>query len=85
MNAHEVLLGIGTNQTLLVRDQGYYILVSREPGMRFQYHIVYNFPFMGPPDIVRNWLLQHNVLQMVDVYGAIFFIEGFNACWDMIN
>jgi hypothetical protein len=85
MNARIILLGIGPNQTLLVRDQGYYILVSREPNMRFQYQIVHDFPFMGPPDVIRNWLLHHNVLQVTDVYGAIFFIEGFNACWDMNN
>ena len=83
MNAHNVLLGIGPNQTLLVRDQGYYILVSREPNMRFQYRIVHDYPFMESPEIARNWLLNHNVIQVVDVQGAIFFIEGFNACWDM--
>lgn len=85
MNARNVLLGIGPNQILLVRDQGYHMLVSREQGMRFQYHVVYDFPFMGSPEAIRNWLLHHNVLQIVDVHGAIFFIEGFNACWDMMN
>lgn len=83
MSVRNILLGIDSNQILLIRDQGYYMLVSREPNMPFQYRIVHDYPFMESPDVIRNWLAHHNVLRIVDAHGAIFFIEGFNACWDI--
>jgi hypothetical protein len=79
MYVRNILMGIGPNETLLIRDHGYHVLVSRIPGERFQYQIVHNFPAFGSPELIHNWLLHHNVQNVIDLHGAIYFMEGFNT------
>lgn len=85
MNARDVILRIQPNQNILIRDQGYYLLVIRGENMRFRYNIVHDYPFMENQHVIANWLNHYQVVQVIDVNGAIFFIEGYNACWDMFN
>lgn len=79
MYTRNVLLSIVQNENVVVFDNGHTALVGRNDDGRFEYRIVYDYPYYESPEIIHNWHSHFNVTEAIRLNGAIYFMEGYNA------
>jgi len=86
MFVRDILLAVRQgNHKILVRDNGFHVLVSRTQRGRYLYEIRHDYPAFESPEIINNWIVAHNVRAVMDLNGAICFMEGYNTAFDMMN
>lgn len=79
MNVRDTLFSLHPGQRILVNDNNYHVLITRNQNGSFAHRIVFDYPVFGSPEQQQYWLAMNGVGLMLPLNGAVFFLEGFNA------
>lgn len=82
MYVRDILLRVNHQHNIVVFDSGNTYLIGRNNQGRFVYELRRDYPVFASPDIIRNWQVNWNVNMVLELNGAVTFIEGYNAGFD---